>query len=152
MNALIKLVVFIIVVAGLYFVYHKFMSNRKPAPPPRHERNIGDQFREDDQRLRAEPNVTETPSGQPLKFKEMTEDERAGAEQQFEWAIQCRKMARLPGPGYGRMVEACRLLIERYPGTEFDFKARRMLDEVPRNQWEIFHITEEEINGFQPKE
>jgi hypothetical protein len=144
MSTFIKLVIFIIVIAGLYFVYHKYMASRKPAPPPRQERTVADQFREDEKRLRAEPN-TQTATGKPLKFKEQTEEERAGAEQQFEWAIKCREMARLPGPGYGRMVEACRNIIERYPATEYDYKARRMLGEVPRNQWERFNITEQEI-------
>jgi hypothetical protein len=144
MNALIKLIIFAIVIAGLYFAYHKYSANQKPKEPPRQERTIGDQFREDEKRLRAEPNV-ETAAGTPLKFKEMTEDEKAGAGQQFEVAIKEREMARLPGLGYGRMVEACRNIIERYPGTEYDFKARRMLAEVPRNQWERFHITEQEI-------
>jgi hypothetical protein len=151
MNTLIKLIILIIVIAGLYFAYHKYMANRKPAPPPRPEKTIGDQFQEDEQRLRAEPNANRA-TGEPLKFKEMTEDEQAGAEQLFEWAIKCREMARLPGPGYmagpgyKNMVDACRNIIERYPGTEFDYKARRMLGEVPQNQWERYKITQEEIN------
>jgi hypothetical protein len=152
MNALIKLVIFVIVIAGLFFAYKKYMANQKPKEPPKQEKTIGDQFREDEKLLRAEPNVTQTAAGKPLKFKELTEEEQVGAEQLFEWAIKCREMARLPGPGYmqgpgyGRMVEACRNIIERYPGSEFDYKARRMLGEVPQNKWQQYSITQEEIN------
>jgi len=133
-------------------------TNSESNQPPQPEKTIGDQWREDENRLRAEPNVAPTAStGQAasaqqeeqkpaVKFKELTEEERAGAEQLFEMAITSRKMARLPGLSYGQMVNYCRDIIQKYPGSEFDYKARRMLGEVPRQQWERFHITEQEIN------
>jgi hypothetical protein len=60
-------------------------------------------------------------------------------------AITHRKMGRLPGMSYGQMVEYCRQIIEKYPGSEFEYKARRMLGEVPRQQWDRYKITQEEI-------
>jgi hypothetical protein len=56
-------------------------------------------------------------------------------------------MARLPGVSYGNMVKACRDISEKYPRSKFDYQARRMLAEVPKDQWDFFKITQEEING-----
>jgi hypothetical protein len=158
-NFWLKVVIAIAVIAGLVYGANWALNAMMKQTVP--EKTIGQQWREDDKRLRAEPNIALLPNAAPVeaaapqqqpteeapKFKELTEDEQAGAEQLFEWAIQCRKMARLPGPGYGKMVEACREISERYPCSKFDYQARRMLGEVPRDQWERFKITQEEIDG-----
>ena len=79
-------------------------------------------------------------------FDRMTEDEKAGADQLYELAMAQRKMGRLPGVSYGAMVQYCRQIIEKYPGTEYAYKAKRMLGDIPPNQRERFHITDDEIN------
>ena len=76
----------------------------------------------------------------------MTEDEKAGADQLYELAIQQRKMGRLPGVSYGAMVQYCRQIIEKYPGTEYSYKAKRMLADIPERERERYHITDDEIN------
>ena len=76
----------------------------------------------------------------------MTEDEKAGAEQLFELAMAQRKMGRLPGVSYGAMVQYCREIIQKYPGTEYAYKAKRMLADIPADQRERYHITDDEIN------
>jgi hypothetical protein len=157
-NFWLKVVIAIAVIAGLVYAGNWALESMVKQTVP--EKTIGQQFREDDKRLRAEPNIPASPNVVPAqaeapqqpteespKFKELTEDEQAGAEQLFEWAIQCRKMARLPGVGYGNMVKACRDISEKYPRSKFDYQARRMLGEVPRDQWEQYKITQEEING-----
>jgi type IV secretory pathway VirB10-like protein len=151
--------VFVLVVAAIVIV-SKFAHSRqvqKEQPAPQ-EKTVGDVWREDDRRLRAEPNVAPAAStGQAassqqeeqkpaVKFKELTEEERVGAEQLFEMALAERKMGRLPAMSYGRMVNYCRDIIQKYPGSEFEYKARRMLGEVPRDQWDRYKITEQEIN------
>jgi hypothetical protein len=156
----LKVAIGIVVIVGLVFAANWALNSVMKQTVP--EKTIGQQWREDDKRLRAEPNIPPSanvapaqaaaPQQQPAeeapKFKELTEEEQAGAEQLFEWAIQCRKMARLPGTGgYGKMVMSCRDIIERYPRSEFDYKARRMLGEVPKDQWDRYKITQEEING-----
>jgi hypothetical protein len=154
----LKVVVVIVIIVGLVYAGNWALESLVKQTVP--EKTIGQQFREDDKLLRAEPNIPPSPNVVPAqaevpqqaaeeapKFKELTEDEQAGAEQLFEWAIQCRKMARLPGVGYGKMVEACRQISERYPRSKFDYQARRMLGEVPRDQWDFYKITQEEING-----
>ena len=148
----LKVAVVIVVIIAVVVAINKFSGSKKQtARPVKQEKTIGDTWREDDKRLRAEPNVTSAsnqPAEQPaIKFKELTEEERAGAEQLFEMAITSRKMGRLPGMSYGQMVNYCRQIIEKYPGSEFDYKARRMLGEVPREKWDQYKITQEEING-----
>jgi len=149
-KAVIAVVVIVAVVVGIN--YFKGLKPRLDEVEPRQaekprDKTVGDVMREDEQRLRAEPNIAPTESGEPqVKFRELTEEEQAGAEQLFELAIQHRKMARLPGITYGQMVNYCRDIIQKYPGSEFEYKARRMLAEVPREQWDRYKITEQEIN------
>ncbi len=150
-NFWVKAVIGIVLIAGAVIgvnYYKKFKARQPVQREP--ERTVNDAWREDDQRLRAEPNIPKTENGEPeIKFRELTVEEQAGAEQLFEMAITSRKMARLPAIRYGQMVDYCRQIIEKYPGSEFDYKARRMLGEVPRGQWDRYNITEQEINGFQ---
>lgn len=156
-NFWVKAVIFAAVIAAVVIGIHIYKGiNLKQGAPP--ERTVRDVWQEDDQRLRAEPratssgepNAANTASGEPkMQFRKLEVEEQAGAEQLFELAIAQRKMARLPAIRYGQMVDYCRQIIEKYPGSEFDYKARRMLTEVPRGQWDRYHITIEEINGFQ---
>jgi hypothetical protein len=144
-KVVIAVVAVVAVVAGVKYFNKLKPESRRVQPQP--ERTVGDVMREDEQRLRAEPNVAQTESGMSqVQFRELSEEEQAGAEQLFEMAIAQRKMARLPGVNYGQMVDYCRQIIAKYPGSEFEYKARRMLGEVPREQWERYHITEQEIN------
>ena len=46
---------------------------------------------------------------------------------------------------YGRMVEYCRQIIKRFPGSPEAAKARRMLAEVPEHKRKIYNITNEEL-------
>jgi hypothetical protein len=159
----LKLALVIVLIVAAIVIVSKFTGSKEgPKEPPKQEKTVGDMWREDDKRLRAEPNVAPTGSAgqveakqaiteQPkqMQFRELTEEERAGAEQLFEMAITSRKMARLPGMSYGQMVNYCRDIIQKYPGSEFDYKARRMLGEVPREQWDRYKITEQEVNPAQ---
>jgi hypothetical protein len=44
------------------------------------------------------------------------------------------------------MVDACRQIMQKFPGSEFDYKARRMLADIPQRYRERYKITEEEID------
>ncbi len=133
------------------------LVNHKPEPVVP-EKTLRDTMREDEKRLRAEPNVVESnvpaqpaagqqaPAAQVPKFRELTEDEKAGAEELFELAITQRKMGRLPGIRYGAMVQYCRQIIEKYPGSEYAYKAKRILADIPASDRERYHITDDEIN------
>jgi hypothetical protein len=169
MNTIWLKIVSVVVLLVVIFVIVNKIANKasKPVEP---ERTVGDTFRHDEQRMRAEPNLTapnpaesnavaqptaeqlavaeqQQPAAEPRKFRELTEDEKAGAEQLYELAIQQRKMAQLPGIGYGAMVQYCREIIERYPGSEFAYKAKRTLaTELPADKREFFHITKDELD------
>lgn len=148
-NFWIKVAIAVVAIVAVVIGINHFKGPKKQQP----EKTVGDTWREDDKRLRAEPNIAppvateQAATPQPeLKFKELTEEEQAGAEELFELAIASRKMGRLPGMSYGQMVNYCRQIIEKYPGSEFDYKARQMLGEVPQNKWQQYKITQEEIN------
>ena len=62
-------------------------------------------------------------------------------------------MGRLPGmtaAGYGKMVDACRQIIKKFQGSEFDYKARRMLADISPEHRQRYNITQDEIDltGF----
>jgi hypothetical protein len=150
MNTVWLRIVATVVLLVVIFVIISKVAN-KMSKPEEPLKTIGDTWREDEKRLRAEPNVTPSvdpnaPAPEPIKFKEMTEDEKAGADQLYELAMAQRKMGRLPGVSYGAMVQYCREIIQRYPGTEYAYKAKVMLADIPANQRDRYHITADELN------
>ena len=170
MNIWFKIAIVIAVVVVLIVLVGKFLpSGRKSPQQP--EKTYYDVIREDDKRLRAEPNIKDVAASKPpvagppqrveqpvvskvepppveakLKFKELSEEEQVAAEQLFEMALTSRKMGRLPMLTYGQMVNYCRQIIQRFPGSEFDFKARRMLADIPEQYRNQYKITPEEID------
>lgn len=160
---IVAVIVVVLVVIVVFSKIHKKSSESAAQPAPaqiEHPKTIADTWRNDDKRLRAEPNVAvETNASappeegqqkrvaEPMKFRELTEDEKAGADQLFELAIQHRKMGRLPGGiGYGKMVQYCREIIERYPGSDYAYKAKRMLADIPERERQRYGVTNDEIN------
>jgi hypothetical protein len=147
----LKIAAAVVVVVVAIVLFSKIANHKsEPAQPVK---TVGDTFREDDKRLRAEPNVPvqpiaeqQAPVAQQPRFKELTEEENAGASQLFELAIAQRKMGRLPGMHYGAMVQYCRQIIEKYPGSEYAYKAKRILADIPESERTRYHITDDEIN------
>ena len=156
----LKIAAAVVAIVVVLVLYNK-IANHKSEPVA--QKTLRDTLREDEKRLRAEPNVAESnvsaqpDAGQPAagqqaasaeqpRFKELTEEENAGASQLFEMAITQRKMGRLPGMRYGLMVQYCREIIEKYPGSEYAYKAKRMLGDVPEREREFYHITPDELD------
>jgi len=137
-----KLIVLGIMAAGV-IVLAKYFSVRKPVSQPK-PKTFYDVIAEDDKRLRSDIKTAKSVK----KEQEQTElsPEDVHAEQLFEMALAQRKMARLPGISYKLMVDYCRQIIERYPAGDYAPKARRMLGEVPKQYWQQYNITEQEIN------
>ena len=153
----LKVAVVAVVVVGVVILINVF-SNPEPKPK---EKTFWDQVEEDDKRLRADPQPKEPPeptesqqsgndgqTAEPTKpqFRELSEIERIDAERLFNNAIQFRKIGRLPGPRYRVMVDACRQIIEKYPDSEYAFKAKRMLADIPERFRPRYNITKEEID------
>jgi len=156
----------IAVVVLVAIIVINVVSNSEPEPRPP-QKTFRDQIEEDDRRLRADPQFKQPPqtttpvqpgnqtrtveppkTGEPPKpkFRELSEIENIDAEQLFNNAIQFRKIGRLPGPRYRVMVDACRQIIQRYPGSEWAWKAKRMLGDIPEHYRSRYHITKEEID------
>ena len=151
----LKIAALAIVVVGLIILVNVFTaSESEPKPKPK---TVYDVWEEDDKRLRAEPKIEDIkqtqqpavtePKPQPVpKFKELSEIEIVGAERLFEFAMQQRKIGRLPVTGFKPMVDACREIMQKFPGSEFDYKARRMLADIPQRYRKRYKITKEEID------
>lgn len=152
-GVVVAIVIMLMIYSKLSNIEHDTSSitGRNAAPPERVEpqKTLGDTLREDDKRLRAEPNIVESnaPAGAELpKFRKLAEEEEAGASQLFELAITQRKIGRMPGMHYGAMVQYCRQIIEKYPGSEYAYKAKRMLADIPESDRERYHITADEMD------
>lgn len=167
----LKIAGFVVVIFVLIILINRFTGSKtEPKPEPK---TVYDVWEQDEKRLRAEPEVnkpaekeptTEKPQAEPatkdpeipetkaaveqpkMQFKELSPEDEARASKLFEWALNQRKMGRLPIMGYKNMVDACREIIHKYPDSEYAFKARRMLGDIPKRYWPRYKITEEEIN------
>jgi HJR/Mrr/RecB family endonuclease len=154
----------VVAVVGIIILVKAFLPKSEPEP----QKTVYDVWQKDDKRLRAEPqlNGPAANSNQPVRpqgqqpvtqqtttveppkpqFKQLTEEEQVEAERILEMALAERKMARLPGMTYKRMVDYCRQIIQKWPGSEYAFKAKRMLADIPERYHEMYHITKEEID------
>lgn len=79
-------------------------------------------------------------------LRKLSEDDEIIASQLFEQAISMRKIAHVSRAGYKTTVETCREIIRRFPGTEWEIKAKRMMADIPERYHELYHITAEEID------
>ena len=150
-------IVVIIIIVGAYLP----KGEKKPQP----QKTVYDVWEKDDKRLRAEPQFKETPisPNQPIaqqqvqqlptvveppkpQFKELTEEEKIEAERLYEMAITERKMGRLPVMTYKKMVDYCREIIRKWPDSEYAFKAKRLLADLPERFHQMYNITKEEID------
>jgi len=158
----LKIAGFSVVAVGLVILISVFSSSEpEPKPEPK---TVYDVWKQDDKRLRAKPepkqpskteqapvtkrapDVKKVVEPAKQQFKELSEEDKVRAEQLFEMALTQRKMGRLPGMGYKKMVDYCRQIIEEYPDSIFAFKARRMLADIPERFRKQYKITDKEIN------
>jgi hypothetical protein len=144
-----------VVVVGLIIVVTAFLRKSEPKTKPK---TYYDVIAEDDKRLRAnpEPAVEESPAAENTRtsesvkpepkpqFKELSLEDKVQAEKLFELALFHRKQGRLPGMSYKKMVDYCREIIQRWPDSEYAFKARRMLRDIPERYRKLYNITDEE--------
>ena len=148
----------VVIVVILFIVVNRFKSSSSQQKPPE-PKTIYDQFAEDDKRLRAEPGANQARRSVAPKtseryepnaadFKPLSEEEKLDAEKLFEMAMFQKKEARLPGIGGGNklMVDYCRQIIQKYPDSEYAWKARRMLGTLPARFKQQYNVTDEEIN------
>ena len=151
----LKIAGIVVVILGVIVLINVFSSSEPEAEQEHKPKTYYEQIRKDDERLRAGPKLKRpltTKQGseveRPVKpqFKKLSLEDEMQAKKLFEWALSQRKMGRLPGLGYKKMVDACREIIERWPDSEYAFKAKRMLADIPVRYRPQYGITEEEID------
>jgi hypothetical protein len=145
-----------VVVVGSIIVVTAFLRKSGPKPKPK---TYYDVIAEDDKRLRVnpEPAVEESPAAENTRtselvkpepkpqFKELSLEDKVQAEKLFELALFHRKQGRLPGMSYKKMVDYCREIVQRWPDSEYAFKAKRMLRDIPERYRKLYNITDEEM-------
>jgi hypothetical protein len=80
------------------------------------------------------------------QFVELSLEQKVQAEKLFEMALFHSKQGRLPVMTYKKMVDYCREIIQRWPDSEYAFKAKRMLRHMPERYRARYDITQEEID------
>jgi len=149
----LKMAVLAVIVLGLIVLVKT--AARKTVESIKDTASFAEVIEEDEQRLRAEPEVKQPARSEQAveeskpepQFKELGLEDKVRAEKLFEMAIAQRKIGRLPGMSYKLMVDYCRQIIEKWPGSVYAFKARRMLGEIPERYRKQYKITDEEINS-----
>lgn len=95
---------------------------------------------EDEKRLRTKP-ATEP------NFKKLSTKDEIQVKRLWELVITQRKMARLPiMVGYKQTVNSCREIIRRWPESEYAFKAKTALVDLPERYRKQYNITDEEVD------
>ena len=132
----------VVVLAVVVLVVMSRFTGPKVDKPVEEERGFRHVIEEDDQRLRAEPEAVEGEEGEKVEVEveELSREGEYQASKLFEMAITQRKMGRLPGVGYGQMVDYCRQIIEKWPRSVYAYKARRMLGDIPERYWKRYKI------------
>jgi type IV secretory pathway VirB10-like protein len=152
-----------VLIIGVIVLINVFSgSEAETAPEPKSKpRTIYEQWDEDDKRLRAQPGPVEAPrpaspaeqraESQPVEtrqpeFEKLSLEQEVEARRLWEWVVNQRKMGRLPVMGYGQMVKTCREIIQRWPASEYAFKAKRALADLPERYHKMYNITKEETD------
>ncbi|MGA2172442.1 MAG: hypothetical protein ABSG82_05445 [Sedimentisphaerales bacterium] len=112
-------------------------KTRTPAPPAQNQ-----PAQPVEQEKKAEP----PPMPTTLYFTNLDETEQIEAEQLFAMMPAGRSIGRLPMTGFHLMVETSRQIMGRWPGSIYDYKARRALGQIPERFRERYKITEQDLD------
>jgi hypothetical protein len=148
----------VVLVAAVIVAIATFTGKGEPKKPLK---TVYDQWDEDEKELTAEPQLKEPSTQQqpPRKkvvkpaepvaepeFKKLNLEEEVEAQRLWEWALNQRKMGRLPGIGYKNMVDACREIIQKWPESKYAFYSKRALADLPDRYKKMYKITDEETD------
>ena len=93
------------------------------------------------------PKAIEPPKpAQPtlVYFKELGEIDQIEASRLLNVAVPGRSIGRLPMTGFKLMVDSCRTIIRRWPDSQFAYKAKQLLADLPIRYQKRYQVTEEE--------
>ncbi len=83
------------------------------------------------------------PASKPAVKKELTAQDRYDAERLLSLAeLQINSSRKIRGKSPKKGVDACKEILEKYPGTEYADKAREHLQDVPKRLWDKYKIAE----------
>jgi hypothetical protein len=170
----LKVLVVLAVAVAIGALFMWIRSDIKETENP--ETTFGDMVEKDREELMAEPNAKDivSPSSQPeaikppepektvqpaepppptttaepvtFYFTKLDETDDIAAEQLLSMIPTGRSIGRLPMTSYNLMVETCRQIISRFPGSIYDYKARRALGQIPEQYRARHRITDEELD------
>ncbi|MBP8305589.1 MAG: hypothetical protein KBE04_15865 [Phycisphaerae bacterium] len=160
----------VVVLIGIILVARLAGPDEASAPEPGPaSKTVYDTWEEDDKRLNsplasASPNQAQPgpsvsqpavpalqPEGQaqprPSRvFKPLEEEQQIRAEQLWQMVLAQRKMGRLPVLSYGQMVQYCRQILREFPGSEYAYRAKLALADIPDAARRQHNITEAELD------
>jgi hypothetical protein len=96
-----------------------------------------------------QPPVAQAAPPEPPKqphFQKLTMEQEVEAQRLHAMALEERKRARLPMMSPKMMIDYCREIIQKWPKSEYAYKAKLMLDDLPERHKETYHITPQETD------
>ncbi|MBN1359432.1 MAG: hypothetical protein JW993_02520 [Sedimentisphaerales bacterium] len=81
-----------------------------------------------------------------LYFKPLDEIDDIAAQQLMPWATTGRSLGRLPFLQYGTMVKPCKEVLQRWPDSEYAFRAKQLLEEIFERYGDQYQITEQDLD------
>ncbi len=160
------LAVVVLIVAGQFLGGGKKEAVQEENPQPG-SANVYEQDAKDHERLNAPievvpdetaPVQVETavepapPVPEPVpvpEFSKLTPDQQVAADGLWQMAETQFKIGRKPMMTFGLCVKYSRQIIQKFPGSEYAIKAKRVLNEIVemRDQYkEQYHITDDELD------
>lgn len=156
----VLLIAVIVAVVGAVVVWTSKGIEQAMTP----ETTFADMVEKDKRDLLAEPNaenltgqISQHPAVQPEElqkppesvtfyFIELSEIDQIEAERLMAVIPSGRSIGRLPMTGFNLMVDTCRQIMSRWPGSIYDYKARRALNDMPEHYWDRYQISPQELD------
>ncbi|MFA5553400.1 MAG: hypothetical protein WCZ89_08025 [Phycisphaerae bacterium] len=154
----VLLIAVIVAVVGAVVVWTSKGIEQAMTP----ETTFSDMVEKDKRDLLAEPNaadltgqtspITQTqelqtpPEPITFYFTELSEIEQIEAERLMAVIPSGRSIGRLPMTGFSLMVDTCRQIMNRWPGSIYDYKARRALNDMPEHHRDRYRIQPNELD------
>lgn len=153
-TAWLKIAGIVVILVVVVVIGANLISSKKPPRQEQPPQTLEQVWENDQQRLNApitpqpQPNEVNTTAGPQLQpvFRQLTVEQQVRAEELWQMVITSRKMGRLPVIPYGQMVQYCRQIITEFPGSEYAYRAKQALAELPDSVKRQYNITQTELD------
>jgi len=92
------------------------------------------------------PKPAEPPKPTIVYLKPLSEIDTIEAERLLNVAVPGRSIGRLPMTGFKLMVDNCRQIIRRWPDSQYAYRAKQLLADMPERDQKRYSITKEELD------